>query len=153
MSSPVDFYKAQVRILWEWQGGPWALVDSTVAGIVAEGGTAAGIVADMVEPGAAEALVEAATSHFGKVDILVCNSGGQRKRAGFDDLTDQDFIDAYTDNVLSVVRLVRAALPGMRERRWGRVITIVRGGDRVMRRAIDDGLVPVRVDRRPRRIR
>jgi uncharacterized membrane protein YvlD (DUF360 family) len=26
MSSVIDFYKTQVRILWEWQGGPWALV-------------------------------------------------------------------------------------------------------------------------------
>lgn len=100
-------------------------VDATVADILAEGGAAMGMAADMAEAGTAEALVEAVTSRFGKVDILVCNSGGQRKRAGFDKLTDQDFLDAYVDNVLSVVRLVRAALPGMRERRWGRVITIV----------------------------
>ena len=26
MSGPLDFYKMQVRILWEWRGGPWALV-------------------------------------------------------------------------------------------------------------------------------
>jgi uncharacterized membrane protein YvlD (DUF360 family) len=26
MSNPIDFYKTQVRILWEWQGGPWALI-------------------------------------------------------------------------------------------------------------------------------
>ena len=26
MSGPLDFYQTQVRILWEWRGGPWALV-------------------------------------------------------------------------------------------------------------------------------
>lgn len=100
-------------------------VEATVAEIGAAGGSGLAAVADMAQPGAAEALVELACRYFGKVDILVCNAGGQRKRAGFDELTDQDFLDAYTDNVLSVVRLVRAALPGMRERRWGRVVTIV----------------------------
>ncbi|HMO67814.1 MAG TPA: SDR family oxidoreductase [Novosphingobium sp.] len=100
-------------------------VEACVADIAAAGGTALGAVADMAVPGAAETLVGQAVERFGKVDILVCNSGGQRTRAGFDELTDEDFIEAYTDNVLSVVRLVRAALPGMRERRWGRIITIV----------------------------
>jgi NAD(P)-dependent dehydrogenase (short-subunit alcohol dehydrogenase family) len=100
-------------------------VDAAAEEIRAAGGKAVGIAADMALPGSAEALVETAKASFGKVDILVCNSGGQRKRAGFDELTDEDFLDAYTDNVLSVVRLVRAALPDMRARRWGRVITIV----------------------------
>jgi NAD(P)-dependent dehydrogenase (short-subunit alcohol dehydrogenase family) len=99
-------------------------LDETVAAIGDEGGKAVGMVADTAEAGVAEALVETATSRFGKVDILVCNAGGMRRHAGFDDLADEDFLDAYTDNVLSVVRLVRAALPGMRERRWGRIITI-----------------------------
>ena len=100
-------------------------VDATVADILSAGGKAAGMAADMADPATADALVRAAGQAFGRVDILVCNAGGQRKRAGFDELTDQDFLDAYTDNVLSVVRMVRAALPEMRARRWGRVITIV----------------------------
>lgn len=99
-------------------------VDATVADIAAAGGTATGVAADMAQAGAAEDLVDEAIARFGKVDILVCCAGGMRKHAGFDELTDEDFLDAYTDNVLSVVRLVRAALPGMRERRWGRIVTI-----------------------------
>lgn len=100
-------------------------VDATVAEIASQGGTAIGIAADTSRKGAAEALIENAIERFGKVDILVCNAGGMRRHASFDDLTDEDYIDAYVDNVLSVVRLTRAALPGMRERRWGRIITIV----------------------------
>ena len=30
MSGPLDIYKTQVRILWEWRGGPWALVKRLV---------------------------------------------------------------------------------------------------------------------------
>lgn len=102
-----------------------AAIDETVAEIARAGGHAAGFAADMAAPGAAEALVAFAVERFGKVDILVNNSGGQRRRGGFDDLTDEDFLEAYTDNVLSVVRMVRAVLPGMRERRWGRIVNIV----------------------------
>jgi 3-oxoacyl-[acyl-carrier protein] reductase len=102
-----------------------AALDESVSDICKAGGSAAGFVADVSQVGTAEALVRCAIERFGKVDILVNNAGGQRKRAGFDELMDQDFIDAFVDNVLSVVRMVRAVLPGMRERRWGRIINIV----------------------------
>jgi NAD(P)-dependent dehydrogenase (short-subunit alcohol dehydrogenase family) len=100
-------------------------VDQAVADIRKAGGTAIGIAADVALADSAEAVVREAIKQFGKVDILINNAGGQRKRGGFDELTDQDFLDAYTDNVLSVVRMVRAVLPSMRERHWGRIINIV----------------------------
>ncbi len=34
MSNLVEFYKTQFRILWEWQGGPWALVKRLVITLV-----------------------------------------------------------------------------------------------------------------------
>lgn len=100
-------------------------VAQAVAAIAAAGGTAFGIAADMAHADAAAALVAGAVERFGRVDILVNNAGGQRRRARFDELTDQDFLEAYEDNVLSVVRAVRAVLPTMREHRWGRIINIV----------------------------
>ena len=100
-------------------------VDEAVADILAAGGRAIGISSDMAEAGAAALVVRGTVEYFGKVDILVNNAGGQRKRAGFDELTDDDFLEAYTDNVLSVVRMVRAVLPAMRARQWGRIINIV----------------------------
>jgi 3-oxoacyl-[acyl-carrier protein] reductase len=100
-------------------------VDEVVAEIAKAGGIAIGVAADMSAEGAAAKLVSAAVDRFGKVDILVNNAGGQRRRARWDELTDQDFLDAYTDNVLSVVWMVRAVLPSMRAQRWGRIINIV----------------------------
>jgi NAD(P)-dependent dehydrogenase (short-subunit alcohol dehydrogenase family) len=100
-------------------------VDEAVAAIVAAGGQAIGRAFDVTDPGAATRLVGATIERFGTIDILVNNAGGQRKRAGFDELTDEDFLEAYADNVLSVVRMVRAVLPAMRARKWGRIINIV----------------------------
>lgn len=101
--------------------GPLALV----AGAIRDrGGEALAVSADAADAASVDALVDRAAGHFGGIDILVANAGGQRRRAGFEELTDQDFLDAYTDNCLSIVRLVRAALPHMRARGGGRIIVI-----------------------------
>jgi NAD(P)-dependent dehydrogenase (short-subunit alcohol dehydrogenase family) len=100
-------------------------LDETVAEIAAAGGNALGVAADLARAETAHALVARAIDTFGRLDIVVNNSGGQRRRAVFDGLTDDDFLDAYTDNVLSVVRMARAALPHMQAKRWGRIINIV----------------------------
>jgi 3-oxoacyl-[acyl-carrier protein] reductase len=63
----------------------------------------------------------ATVARFGAVDILVTNTGGP-PAARFLDLTEDQWrqgIDAVLFNVLRMSRLV---LPGMRERRWGRII-------------------------------
>lgn len=99
-------------------------LDALVAEIAAAGGEAAAQVADITDPVQITALVEATAARFGGVHVLVNNAGGQRRRVGFDELTDEDFLDAYTDNVLSVVRAVRACLPHMRRQGWGRIINI-----------------------------
>jgi len=70
-----------------------------------------------------EALVQRATSQWGGVDILVANAGGPA-RGFFEDMSDEQWQQAFELSLLSVVRLVRAVLPGMRAKRWGRVLTI-----------------------------
>jgi NAD(P)-dependent dehydrogenase (short-subunit alcohol dehydrogenase family) len=101
-----------------------ATLDEAANAIVADGGRALAIPADVADAGSIAALAEATVARCGGIDILVNNAGGQRRRAGFDELADADFLDAFTDNVLSVVRLVRAALPSMRARGGGRIVTI-----------------------------
>lgn len=70
-----------------------------------------------------QALVARTVEAFGGVDVLVTNAGGPRP-GRFDELTDADWQEAFELNLLSTVRLVRAVLPHMRSRRWGRIIHI-----------------------------
>jgi 3-oxoacyl-[acyl-carrier protein] reductase len=75
-------------------------------------------------------LVEAVGAQLGPIDVLVCNTGGPP--GDFDALafTREQWQDAYRNLVLGPMALVEAALPGMRERRWGRVLNVVSSGVR-----------------------
>ncbi|HUP89907.1 MAG TPA: SDR family oxidoreductase [Longimicrobiales bacterium] len=81
------------------------------------------IAADLSEDGEAERAVNAALKEFGRVDVLVTNAGGPA--AGkFESHDDQAWSNAIKLNLQSAIGLTRAALPGMKERRWGRIINI-----------------------------
>jgi 3-oxoacyl-[acyl-carrier protein] reductase len=77
--------------------------------------------ADVSEPEEAVALVRRAEGHFGRVDVLVCNAGGPPPTT-FAESPEDAFERGVALNLLSTVHLARAAVPGMRERRWGRVV-------------------------------
>ncbi len=80
--------------------------------------------ADAADPDAVLAMVKAAESECGHVDIAICSAGGAWKP--------QDFVDIEPDHWRAVMRgevdsaygLIRATLPGMRERGWGRIVMI-----------------------------
>jgi 3-oxoacyl-[acyl-carrier protein] reductase len=57
------------------------------------------------------------------VDILVTNSGGP-KAGRFDTLTPEDWDAATRVLLTSAVGFAAAVLPGMRERRWGRILNV-----------------------------
>lgn len=59
----------------------------------------------------------------GEVDVLIINSGGP-KPGDFSELHEEDWRFAFELLVMSSVRLIDAFLPGMVERKWGRVIAI-----------------------------
>jgi 3-oxoacyl-[acyl-carrier protein] reductase len=100
-----------------------AAIDWTCRAIEASGGRAHGLVADVSVSGEPERVISEAARVFGQVDIVVTNSGGPR--AGrFEVLKAEDW-DAATRTLLtSAVEFARAALPGMRSRRWGRILNI-----------------------------
>ena len=81
------------------------------------------IPADVTRADQVQALVKGARAAFGGIDILVANAGGP-PRGYFDELADEQWYGAFEVSLLSVVRLIREVLPSMRERRWGRIITI-----------------------------
>lgn len=66
---------------------------------------------------------DAVTKQFGKVDILVNNCGGPIP-GFFNDLTETDWTNAFTQVLLSVVRLSHLVLPEMVLQEWGRIVNI-----------------------------
>ena len=78
---------------------------------------------DVSVSGEVDAMVSAAISRFGRIDILVTNSGGPPSGA-FESISPEMWKSAVDQTLLSVVNLTRAVLPGMKERGWGRVINI-----------------------------
>ncbi len=79
------------------------------------------IPADLATQGAPAACVRRAEEALGRVDIVVANAGGPPATSVAVATTAQ-FEQALRLNLLASIELAQAALPGMRARRWGRVI-------------------------------
>ncbi|MEI8297364.1 MAG: SDR family oxidoreductase [Pseudomonadota bacterium] len=84
---------------------------------------AEGLVCDLSVPGAAAAVVDEAIRRLGGLDILIVNTGGPPPSL-FIDLDDSAWRRAFEGLWMSSVGAIRAALPGMRERRWGRILMV-----------------------------
>ena len=83
--------------------------------------------ADLSKPGDIDALCDRALSAFGGIDILINITGGPP--AGPLPPVDDDAWHKHFDAmVLSVFRVTRRVLPGMRERKWGRILTSTSSG-------------------------
>ena len=94
-----------------------------VAQIEALGVKAAHHGADMTKPAEIEAMVAFAVERFGSVDVLVNNAGIQHV-ATIDEFPIEKWDAVIAINLSSAFHAMRAALPVMRERGWGRVINI-----------------------------
>jgi 3-oxoacyl-[acyl-carrier protein] reductase len=68
-------------------------------------------------------VVEAGTERFGRIDILVTNAGGP-PAGSFDQLSREQWEQATRLTLFSAIELARQVLPGMKERRWGRILNI-----------------------------
>lgn len=95
----------------------------TVERARAEVGAALGVACDLGVAGGPERLVAEAEAAFGRVDCLVNNIGVARQ-VDFLDVTDDEWLGLFELNVLSYIRAIRAAVPGMRERRFGRIVNV-----------------------------
>lgn len=101
---------------------PERLADAVVE-LQEYGTTVHGILADVEEPESAERVVAETREVLGPVDILIANAGGP-PAGRFTEMSLDDWDVAVQRNLLGMVRLIRAALPGMTERGWGRVVTV-----------------------------
>jgi 3-oxoacyl-[acyl-carrier protein] reductase len=95
----------------------------TAADIEAYGRRALVIRADLSMRGAAAALARQAADAFGGVDILINNAGIIRPQP-IEAITESDWDDLIAVNLTSVFLLTQAVVPGMRDRRWGRIVNI-----------------------------
>jgi 3-oxoacyl-[acyl-carrier protein] reductase len=88
-----------------------------------EGGRVAALTLDVTVEDAGERIVAETTERFGQLDVLV-NNAGTAQRRDLDDVPDKDWYAAFELNVMAPLRAMRAAVPPMAARGWGRVVNI-----------------------------
>jgi 3-oxoacyl-[acyl-carrier protein] reductase len=102
-----------------------------VAEAIRESGCrAAAFGADVSLRAAVQSMVHDVEERLGPIDILVNNAGMAAAR-GLDDITEEDFDRSIAVNLKSAFLCTQAVLPGMRARRWGRIINMSSIGARV----------------------
>jgi len=99
----------------------------TTSAIAGAGGRAHAIVTDLAAPGAGTALARRALDELGRVDIVINNAGVVAPLGASTAIDLEAFARAFTVNVTSLAELTFALLPGMLERRWGRVVNVSSG--------------------------
>jgi len=102
---------------------------SVVEAIHKLGGRAITVGADVSLAAAVTGMVAGVERELGPVDILINNAGIAINRA-VDELTEEDFDRTMAVNLKSVFLCTQAVLPGMRKRRWGRIVNISSGAAR-----------------------
>jgi 3-oxoacyl-[acyl-carrier protein] reductase len=94
------------------------------------GGRADAFRADVSQRAAVNSMVHDIEERLGPIDILVNNAGMAAPR-GLDEMTEDDFDRTLAVNLKSVFLCTQAVLPGMRARRWGRIVSISSIGARL----------------------
>lgn len=87
------------------------------------GGDALPVGANLSDPDDIERLLRTAQDRFGRIDILVTNTGGP-PAGPFESHSQNAWHAAIAQNLDSVLNLVRGVLPQMKQRQWGRIVNI-----------------------------
>jgi 3-oxoacyl-[acyl-carrier protein] reductase len=104
--------------------------NAVVEAIQRSGGRAAAFGADVSLSAAVQSMVHDVEKRLGSIDILVNNAGMAAARS-LDDITEGDFDRAISANLKSAFLCTQAVLPGMRARRWGRIVNVSSIGARI----------------------
>ena len=99
------------------------LTETAAAIADASGAHVLAVPADVTNVDSIKQLVEAGVDRFGRIDILVTNAGGP-PAGTFDQLSREQWDEALRLTLLSAIELTRQVLPGMKQRRWGRILNI-----------------------------
>ena len=100
-----------------------AEANAVCAEIQRVGRRALAIQADVSKAGEVSRLVEQVERGLGGIDILVNNAGISRPQP-LTDITEADWDEVFAVNLKSMFLVAQAVLPGMRQRRWGRIINL-----------------------------
>lgn len=103
--------------------GVAALNETARAIMVGSGVRVVTVGADLSAAADVAKVADAAMREFGRIDILVTNGGGP-PAGPFESHSAEAWHAAVRQNLDSVVELTRVVLPGMKERRWGRIINV-----------------------------
>jgi NAD(P)-dependent dehydrogenase (short-subunit alcohol dehydrogenase family) len=95
--------------------------EGVVKKIIAQGGEALAVVADVVKPKAVRDLVGETVRHFGTVDILFC-CAGVLSPAKIEDITEEQWDWIMDVNVKGVFLACQAVLPIMKDKRYGKIV-------------------------------
>jgi 3-oxoacyl-[acyl-carrier protein] reductase len=101
-------------------------VEETIRGA---GGRAMAVGADVSQAAEVAAMMAAVERELGPIDVLINNAGIGLVRT-VDDLTEDDFDRTIAVNLKSVFLCTQAVVPGMRARKWGRIVNISSGAAR-----------------------
>jgi NAD(P)-dependent dehydrogenase (short-subunit alcohol dehydrogenase family) len=99
------------------------LLRSEGAEVVTVGRSGGDVRADLAQPGEPERIVREVEERHGRLDVLVNNVGVAYQRT-FEEVTDEQWDELWELNVMSYVRAIRAALPGMKERGGGVIVNV-----------------------------
>lgn len=111
--------------------------DAVAKEITDAGGKAIGVQADVTDLDSVTAMVAAGEDEFGQVDILVNNAGNAGPTASIEDATPfwetgpDDWAKWMDVNYYGVLHSTRAVLPGMVDRNYGRIVTVISDAGRV----------------------
>ncbi|MBX6330676.1 MAG: SDR family oxidoreductase [Gemmatimonadaceae bacterium] len=100
-----------------------AITDAARKIAAESGATVVPVRADVAERAGVERVTAAALDRFGRVDVLVTNAGGP-PAGPFEAHDAAAWESAFRLTLQSAVELARAVLPGMKARRWGRIINV-----------------------------
>jgi 3-oxoacyl-[acyl-carrier protein] reductase len=99
------------------------LLQTLVEDIEQQGGTRPlAVTLDLSDRAAADRLRDAVLGAYGRADILVNNAGGSRPMPW--DAPDEAWDESFAINFTALRKLTQAFMPGMIERRWGRVVCV-----------------------------
>jgi 3-oxoacyl-[acyl-carrier protein] reductase len=106
-------------------------IKSLVSELEGQGAPVLGLGADLTRAADARSAVGAVEARWGRVDILVNNAGGFGiVRPASEDIPDEEWDAILRLNLTSAFLCAKAVLPGMKRRRWGRIINLSSIGGR-----------------------